>query len=82
MPITPDHVGRSYAAPEPYRVSRAKIEEFAAAIRDASPAAHADPAVAPPTFAMVIAARAWQPVFADDELGLALHRLVHTDQTL
>lgn len=82
MPITPDHVGRSYAAPAPYRVSRAKIDEFSAAIMDDAAAYAADPALAPPTFAMVIAARAWQPVFDDPELGLALHRLVHTDQSL
>ena len=85
MPITPEHVGRSYPAPRPYLVSRAKIEEFATAIFDSH--AHDEPtgeapALAPPTFAMVIAAQAWQPVFDDQELGLALQRLVHTDQRL
>lgn len=82
MPISPEHVGRAYAAPQPYRVSRAKIAEFSTAIMDAHPAYADDPAVAPPTFAMVIAAQAWQPVFDDPELGLALRRMVHTDQAL
>ncbi|MCT1458804.1 MaoC family dehydratase N-terminal domain-containing protein [Aestuariimicrobium sp. p3-SID1156] len=82
MAITPEHVGRSYPAPEPYRVSRAKIQEFSAAIMDAHPAYREDPAIAPPTFAMVIAAQAWQSVFEDAELGLALQRMVHTDQAL
>ena len=87
MAITPEHVGRSYPAAHPYLVSRAKIEEFATAIMDNAPAyrppvAGTEPAVAPPTFAMVIAAQAWQPMFDDVELGLALRRLVHTDQRL
>lgn len=82
MPITPDHVGRSYPSTHPYRVSRAKIDEFRAAIFDTGPAEASGPAVAPPTFAMVIAAQAWQGVFDDQELGLALRRLVHTDQRL
>ena len=82
MPITPEHVGRTWAAPEPYRVSRAKIQEFSAAIMDAHDSYGQDPAIAPPTFAMVIAAQAWEPVFADAELGLALRRIVHTDQDL
>lgn len=82
MPLSPDHVGRRYQAPEPYRVSRAKITEFARAILDDSPAYRDDPAIAPPTFAMVIAAQAWQPFFADPELDVALQRMVHTDQRL
>ena len=82
MAITPDHVGRTYPSASPYRVSRAKIDEFRAAIFDPSSGEPADPAVAPPTFAMVIAAQAWQGVFDDEELGLALRRLVHTDQRL
>ncbi|MGA4669390.1 FAS1-like dehydratase domain-containing protein [Propionibacteriaceae bacterium Y1923] len=82
MPISPDHVGRSYPSATLYRVSRAKIEEFSAAIFDEHPDYRAEPAIAPPTFAMVIAAQAWQAVFDDADLGLALKRLVHTDQRL
>ncbi|MGA4508843.1 MaoC family dehydratase [Propionibacteriaceae bacterium G1746] len=86
MAITPEHVGRTYPADRPYRVSRAKIEEFSTAIMDAhpnyTPADDNTPASAPPTFAMVIAAQAWQPVFDDPDLGLALQRMVHTDQRL
>ncbi|WP_203568655.1 FAS1-like dehydratase domain-containing protein [Aestuariimicrobium ganziense] len=78
MPISAEHVGRRYPATLPYRVSRAKIEEFAHAVGDT--AAQADPTTAPPTFAMVIAAQAWQALFDDPDLGLALHRTVHGDQ--
>lgn len=85
MPITPEHVGRRYPATEPYRVSRAKIAEFAAALGgreggDPNPAYAGPVPVAPPTFAMVIAARAWQALFDDPELGLALRRTMHADQ--
>lgn len=82
MAITPEHVGRSYPSASPYLVSRAKIDEFRAAILDAPADEQSDPTLAPPTFAMVIAAQAWQGVFDDAELGLALRRLVHTDQRL
>ena len=80
MPITAEHIGRTYPPSEPYRVSRAKIREFAAALGDANPAYAADDAVAPPTFAAVMASDAWSQLFADGELGLALKRTVHADQ--
>ena len=85
MPITPEHVGRSYPPTEPYRVSRAKIAEFAQALGgreagDVNPAYGGDAPVAPPTFAMVIGARAWQALFEDPELDLALMRTMHADQ--
>jgi acyl dehydratase len=80
MPIAAAHVGRSYPPTEEYEVSAAKIDEFAAALGDANPA-YAGPApIAPPTFVMVIAAAAWESLFGDDELELALHRVVHADQ--
>ena len=57
MPISPEHVGRSYPATKPYRVSRAKIAEFATALGDQNPAYFdEDSPIAPPTFAAVIAA--------------------------
>jgi len=80
MPITPDHVGRSYPATKPYRVSKAKIVEFARALGDDNPAYLADEPIAPPTFGVVIAAQAWDALFGDPELGLALNRTVHADQ--
>ncbi len=80
MAIAPEHAGRSYPATAPYEVSVAKIAEFARAIGDDNPAYFADAPVAPPTFVAVIAADAWEAMFADEELGLALRRIVHGDQ--
>lgn len=81
MPISESHVGRTYDPTAPYEVSRAKIAEFAAALGDQNPAYGGESPVAPPTFAAIVAARAWDALFADPELGLALHRVVHGDQT-
>ena len=81
MPISAEHAGRTYAPAPAYRVSRAKIAEFARAIQDENPAYFGDRPIAPPTFAAVIAAQAWDSLFGDEELGLALHRTVHADQT-
>lgn len=81
MPISSEHVGRRYPTTQPYRVSAAKIEEFATALHDEAPAYHGDDAVAPPTFAMVIAARAWQHLFDDPELDLRLDHTIHADQS-
>lgn len=36
--------------------------------------------MAPPTFAIVIGAQAWDALFGDEELGLALMRTMHADQ--
>lgn len=80
MPITPDHVGRSYPATATYEVSSAKIAEFATALGDTNPAYFGQAPVAPPTFAAVIAAQAWDALFEDAELGLALKRTMHGDQ--
>lgn len=79
--LSPDHVGRRYPATDPYVVSAAKIDEFAAALADESPAYHGSGAIAPPTFAMVIAAQAWHHLFADPELGLRLDHTIHADQS-
>lgn len=81
MPISPAHAGRSYPATAPYEVSRAKIAEFAAALGDASsPAYSGESPIAPPTFAAVLAASAWEALFSDPELDLSLSRTVHADQ--
>lgn len=81
MPITPEHSGRSYPPVQPYRVSRAKIHEFAAALGEQSPWCLGDDPVAPPTFAALIAASAWEVLFDDPELGVALNRTIHADQS-
>lgn len=80
--LSVDHVGRRYPATEPYVVSAAKIDEFASALADDNPAYHGPVPIAPPTFAMVIAAKAWQGLFDDPELGLRLDHTIHADQTL
>lgn len=80
MTISEAHVGRSYPPTPPYRISRAKIAEFASALGDANPAYSGETPVAPPTFAVVISSQAWGSLFDDPELGLALHRTVHGDQ--
>lgn len=80
MAISEAHAGRRYPPTEPYEVSAAKIAEFAAALGDDSPHYRGPAPIAPPTFAALIAAAAWQPMFSDPELGLALRRIVHGDQ--
>ncbi len=80
MPINDAHVGRSFPATQPYRVSREKIAEFAAAMGDDNPAYAGDDPQAPPTFAAVLAARAWDGLFADPELDLKLSQTIHADQ--
>jgi acyl dehydratase len=80
MPISETHAGRSYPPTEPYEVSAAKIAEFATALGDDNPAYRGAEPVAPPTFVAVVSATAWESMFADAELDLALRRLVHGDQ--
>jgi acyl dehydratase len=80
MPITADHAGRRYPPTAAYEVSAAKIAEFARALGDDSPAYAGDRPIAPPTFVAVISAAAWESMFDDPELGLALRRIVHGDQ--
>lgn len=80
MPISPEHVGRSYPPAPKYPVSRAKIAEFATALQDPNPSYFGEDPIAPPTFAALIAAQAWDALFSDDELGLSLNRTVHADQ--
>lgn len=83
-------VGRSYAAPEPYEVSREVIRRFAEAIADSNPlyldaaaarsAGHPD-VIAPPTFLTVLSLRfAGQGPVSDPALGLDYSRVVHGEQ--
>jgi N-terminal half of MaoC dehydratase len=78
--ISEAHAGRRYPPTAPYAVSATKIGEFARALCDDSPAYAGDAAIAPPTFAAVIANPAWQQMFTDPELELALSSIVHGDQ--
>jgi acyl dehydratase len=80
MPISEQHVGRTYPPTAPYEVSAAKIGEFARALGEDNPAYAGGAPVAPPTFVAVIAAGAWDALFGDAELDLALRRVVHADQ--
>lgn len=80
--ISESHAGRSYPPTEPYEVTAAKIAEFAAALGDDNAAYRGADPIAPPTFAAVIAGRAWQALWDDDELGLELRRIVHGDQRI
>lgn len=80
MAISEQHAGRTYPPTPPYEVSMAKIFEFATAIGDDNPAYVGDDAIAPPTFVAVISSAAWESMFDDPELGLALRRIVHGDQ--
>ena len=80
MAITEAHVGRRYTLSDPYHVSAAKIAEFATALGDDNPRYRGQSPVAPPTFAAVISAQAWNQMFADPDLELSLERIVHGDQ--
>ena len=80
MPISEQHVGRTYPPTPRYEVSAAKIAEFARALGDDNPAYTGESPIAPPTFVAVIAAASWDSLFGDDELDLALRRVVHADQ--
>ena len=80
MPITDSHVGRTYPPTAPYEVSAAKIAEFARALGDDNAAYTGASPLAPPTFVAVIAAASWDALFGDEELDLALRRVVHADQ--
>lgn len=80
MPIDETHAGRTYPPTATYEVSAAKIAEFATAVGDDNPMYRGEAAVAPPTFVAVISSAAWESMFADPELDLALRRIVHSDQ--
>ena len=80
MAITEAHAGSRYPACDPYQVSAAKIAEFATALGDDNPRYRDESPIAPPTFAAVISAQAWNHLFSDPELELSLERIVHGDQ--
>ena len=83
-------VGLSYPPGHPYRVTCAKISEFADATgatsplhvdRDAARAAGFREVVAPPTFAVVVAQRAEAAYLEDPEAGIDFSRVVHAEQS-
>ncbi len=78
--ITDAHAGRRYPPTAPYAISAAKIAEFARALGDDNSAYAGDNPVAPPTFAAVLSAPAWQQMFDDPELELEVASIVHGDQ--
>ena len=80
MAIAPEHAGRSYPPPPRTRCRPRRSPSSPARIGDDNPAYFTESPVAPPTFVAVLAADAWEAMFADEELGLALRRIVHGDQ--
>jgi acyl dehydratase len=87
--VNPDYLGRTFAAAQPYEVTRGKIGEFADAIGDPSPLYHDAEAaraagypdvIAPPTFPIVITVAANRNVVHDPGLGLNYAMVVHGEQ--
>lgn len=77
MAVNAGLLGRTFPATAPYEVSRAKIDEFLAAIGADAPDGTA---CAPPTFPIVVTFQAMQAFMADPGVGIELHRIVHGDQ--
>jgi acyl dehydratase len=89
MAINRAYAGRTFAASEPYEVSRVKIAEFAAAIGDPNPLYRDRPAaqaagyadvIAPPTFPIVLSMASAGAAVADPDLGLNYAMVVHGEQ--
>jgi acyl dehydratase len=87
--VNQDYVGRTFAAAEPYEVTRGKIAEFAHAIGDANrlytdraaaQAAGYPDVIAPPTFPIVITTSANRAAVHDPGLGLNYAMVVHGEQ--
>jgi acyl dehydratase len=87
--VNPDYAGRTFAATEPYEVSRVKIAEFAEAIgdpnpvytdRDAAVGAGYPDVIAPPTFPIVVSMAASAKAVADPGLGINYAMVVHGEQ--
>ena len=89
MPVNSDFQGRVYPPTETYRVSAAKIREFAEAVGSAD-RVHVDAEVArargyadviaPPTFAVLIAQQCDGQLIRDPEAGIDFSRVVHGEQ--
>ena len=90
MAINTAYIGRTFDPSQPYEVSRVKIAEFATAIGEPSPlcrdraAAQAvgyPDVIAPPTFAIVVAATGSAKVTFDPGLGVNYAMVVHGEQS-
>ena len=89
MALNRDYLGRTFAAAEPYEVSRVKIADFADAIGDPNPlyrdkaaaqAAGYPDVIAPPTFAILITMAGSARAVGDPGLGLNYAMVVHGEQ--
>ena len=89
MAVNKDYLGRTFAAPGPYEVSRVKIAEFADAIGDPNPlyrdraaaqAAGYPDVIAPPTFPIVVSMTSSRLAVSDPGLGLNYAMVVHGEQ--
>jgi acyl dehydratase len=87
--VNSGYAGRTFAAADPYEVTRVKIAEFAEAIGDANPlytdraaaqAAGYPDVIAPPTFPIVITVAATRPALHDSGLGLNYAMVVHGEE--
>ena len=74
MAVDAGLVGQTFPTTAPYEVSRAKIDEFLAAIGEEPTGC------APPTFPIVVTFPAMQVFMDDPRVGIELHRIVHGDQ--
>ena len=90
MAINTAYIGRTFDPSAPYEVSRVKIAEFADAIGEPSPlcrdraaaqAAGYPDVIAPPTFAIVVAAAGSAKVTFDPGLGVNYAMVVHGEQS-
>jgi acyl dehydratase len=88
--INTAYIGRTFDPSAPYEVSRVKIAEFADAIGEPSPlcrdraaaqAAGYPDVIAPPTFAIVVAAAGSAKVTFDPGLGVNYAMVVHGEQS-
>jgi acyl dehydratase len=88
--INTAYIGRTFDPSAPYEVSRVKIAEFADAIGEPSPlcrdraaaqAAGYPDVIAPPTFAIVVAAAGSAKVTFDPGLGVNYAMIVHGEQS-
>jgi len=74
MAVNPDLLGRSYPRTAPVEVTPERVAEFARAVMAS------DPAVVPPTFAIVVQQATLDQLLADASTGIELHRVVHGEQ--
>jgi acyl dehydratase len=81
MPIDRARVGAEYHAPE-FVVTAERIEAYADATREPSPAFRGEDAVAPPAFAVVPAWPALVAAMSDESAGIEVGRTLHGEQRM